>query len=207
MSFRRKGSGSSSNAYENKLMRGRSGSACSGGGTSKDEEAFKLVLIGDSGVGKSCLLEKLMDLTSNNAFISTIGVDIRTHVIQIEGKPVKLQVWDTGGQERYRPVLTTCYRNAHGIIIVYDVTNEKSFANLNQWMTEVAEFAKPDLPKMLVGNKSDLDERRSVSEDVARQFAKEKGMTYIETSAIKTSNIKEAFVALVRPRCKHVSMS
>lgn len=179
-------------------MRGRSGSACSGGGTSKDEEAFKLVLIGDSGVGKSCLLEKLMDLTSNNAFISTIGVDIRTHVIQIEGKPVKLQVWDTGGQERYRPVLTTCYRNAHGIIIVYDVTNEKSFANLNQWMTEVAEFAKPDLPKMLVGNKSDLDERRSVSEDVARQFAKEKGMTYIETSAIKTSNIKEAFVALVR---------
>lgn len=205
MSFRRKGSGSS-NAYESKLIRGRSGSACSGS-SSKDEEPFKLVLVGDSGVGKSCLLDKLLNLTSNNAFISTIGVDIKTHVVQVDGRSIKLQVWDTGGQERYRPVLTTCYRNAHGIIIVFDVTNEKSFANLTQWMVEVDEFAKPDLPKILVGNKADLDERRMVNEVTAREFALEKGMTYIETSAIKTSNIKEAFLALVKHRSKHVSMS
>jgi len=105
--------------------------------------AFKLVLVGDSGVGKSCLLEKLVSGGgSKNAFISTIGVDVRTHQVDLrEGHSCKLQVWDTGGQQRYRPVLSTCYRNAHGVIVVFDVTNAVSFANLQQWIDEIAEFA------------------------------------------------------------------
>jgi len=171
---------------------------------SKDDSShtFKLVMVGDSGVGKSCLLEKFIDLSSNNAFISTIGVDVRTHVIKLDGQSVKLQVWDTGGQERYRPVLATCYKNAFGVILVYDVTNKKTFSNLQQWLAEVNEFNGADLPKLLVGNKSDLDDRRQVEESAAAQFAAEKGLAYIETSAIDSANIREAFLTLVKPRLR-----
>lgn len=191
-------------------LRSSSGSAatrsnstkCPKSNTKDDSHTFKLVMVGDSGVGKSCLLEKFIDLSSNNAFISTIGVDVRTHVIKLDGQTIKMQVWDTGGQERYRPVLATCYKNAFGVILVYDVTNKKTFANLQQWLIEVNEFSSSDLPKLLIGNKSDLDDRRQVEESTAAQFAAEKGMAYIETSAIDSANIREAFLTLVKPRLR-----
>lgn len=114
-----------------------------------------------------------------------------------------LQVWDTGGQQRYRPVLSTCYRNAVGIVLVFDVTNRKSFQNLGQWLSEVGEFAatmagRESTPKLLVGNKSDLTSRRQVDEEIARKFAADKDMSYIETSALKptSSDIEDALVAL-----------
>lgn len=160
--------------------------------------AYKLVMVGDSGVGKSCLLEKLIDTTSSNTFISTIGVDIRSHTFKLHGHNVKLQVWDTGGQQRYRPVLSSCYRNAFGVILVFDVTNQRTFNNLHQWMSEVSEFSHANIPKLLIGNKSDLIDRREVNKDRAEQFAKENGMNYFETSAIQMSNIREAFVSLVK---------
>lgn len=112
------------------------------------------------------------------------------------------QVWDTGGQERYRPVLATCYKNAFGVLLVYDVTNKTSFANLQQWINEVNEFACGDLPKLLIGNKADLADRRQVEESIAVQFAAERGLAYIETSAIQSDNIREAFITLVRPRLR-----
>lgn len=123
----------------------RSGSTSSGGGKGGGEEggasSYKLVMVGDSGVGKSCILEKLVDAGSTNTFISTIGVDIRNHTLKEKnGRLVKLQVWDTGGQQRYRPVLSTCYRNADGVVVVFDLTNRKSFLNLAQWLSEVEEF-------------------------------------------------------------------
>lgn len=170
--------------------------------SSKEDFTFKLVMVGDSGVGKSCLLEKFLDLSSNNAFISTIGYEVRTHIMKMDGQTVKLQVWDTGGQERYRPVLATCYKNAFGVILVYDVTNKKSFTNLQQWLTEVNEFASADVPKLLIGNKSDLAGRRQVEESTAAQFAAERGLAYIETSAMESANIREAFLTLVRPRLR-----
>lgn len=110
------------------------------------------------------------------------------------------QVWDTGGQQRYRPVLSSCYRNVHGIIMVFDVTNVKSFANLPQWIKEVKEFApnQGGVPKLLIGNKSDLEDRREVTPEIAEAFAKENSMSYIETSAIATTNIREAFMALLQ---------
>jgi len=170
--------------------------------SSKEDFTFKLVMVGDSGVGKSCLLEKFLDLSSKNAFISTIGYEVRTHIIKLDGQTVKLQVWDTGGQERYRPVLATCYKNAFGVLLVYDVTNKKSFTNLQQWLTEVNEFASADVPKLLIGNKSDLSGRRQVEESTAAQFAAERGLAYIETSAMESANIREAFLTLVRPRLR-----
>ena len=102
-------------------------------------------------MGKSCLLDKFLDDSSTNNFISTIGVDVRTREDVINDRKVKIQVWDTGGQQRYRPILASCYRGALGVIIVFDVTNKMSFKNISQWLLEVEEFA-PDsnLPRILV---------------------------------------------------------
>jgi len=194
-----------SNSYE-KSRRTHATAAQSHSASSSSDlsGAFKLVMVGDSGVGKSCLLEKLVSGGgSKNAFISTIGVDVRTHQIDLsEGHSCKLQVWDTGGQQRYRPVLSTCYRNAHGVIVVFDVTNAVSFANLQQWIDEIAEFAdktKSPPPKLLVGNKCDLDSRREVETSRGEDFATKHGMSYMETSAIgATKNVREAFLELLQ---------
>jgi len=108
-------------------------------------------------------------------------------------------VGDTGGQQRYRPILASCYRGALGVIIVFDVTNRMSFKNIKQWMLEVDEFATDsNLPRILVGNKADLTDRREVEFETAAQFASENSIPYIETSVIGRSNIKEAFLELVR---------
>jgi len=163
------------------------------------DRCYKLVMVGDSGVGKSCLLDKFLDDSSTNNFISTIGVDIRTREDVINDKKVKIQVWDTGGQQRYRPILASCYRGALGVIIVFDVTNKMSFKNISQWLVEVEEFA-PDcqLPRILVGNKADLVDRREVEYELAKEFAAINNIPYIETSVIGRSNINEAFLELVR---------
>ena len=161
--------------------------------------------VGDSGVGKSCLLDKFLDDSSTNNFISTIGVDIRTREDVINDKKVKIQVWDTGGQQRYRPILASCYRGALGVIIVFDVTNKMSFKNISQWLVEVEEFA-PDCqlprilvscgcshltltPRLQVGNKADLVDRREVEYELAKEFAAINNIPYIETSVIGRSNI------------------
>jgi len=167
--------------------------------TEEADSCVKLVMVGDSGVGKSCLLDKFLDDSSTNNFISTIGVDIRSRETVINNKKVKIQVWDTGGQQRYRPVLASCYRGALGVIIVFDVTNKISFKNIKQWMVEVEEFAtNTNIPRILVGNKADLTDRREVEFEVAAEFARQNNIAYIETSVMRKSNIKEAFVELVK---------
>jgi len=167
--------------------------------TEEADSCVKLVMVGDSGVGKSCLLDKFLDDSSTNNFISTIGVDIRSRETVINNKKVKIQVWDTGGQQRYRPVLASCYRGALGVIIVFDVTNKISFKNIKQWMVEVEEFASnSNIPRILVGNKADLADRREVEFEVAAEFARLNNIAYIETSVMRKSNIKEAFLELVK---------
>ena len=161
-------------------------------------------------MGKSCLLDKFLDDSSTNNFISTIGVDVRTREDVINDRKVKIQVWDTGGQQRYRPILASCYRGALGVIIVFDVTNKMSFKNISQWLLEVEEFA-PDsnLPRILVsnvsreraltsrhlqvGNKADLADRREVDQALAMEFAAINNIPYIETSVIGRSNINVSF--------------
>jgi len=164
-----------------------------------DENNVKLVMVGDSGVGKSCLLDKFLDDSSTNNFISTIGVDIRSREMNVNNKRMKIQVWDTGGQQRYRPVLASCYRGALGVIIVFDVTNMVSFQNIQQWLLEVEEFsASSAIPRILVGNKADLTDRREVEAAVAEDFARQQNIPYMETSVIGRENIKEAFLELVK---------
>merc|ERR1712199_129095 len=124
---------------------------------------FKLLLIGDSGVGKSCLLLRFADDTYQESHISTIGVDFKIRTIQLEGKTIKLQIWDTAGQERFRTITSSYYRGAHGIIVVYDITDEESFNNVKTWLEEILRYACEGVNKLMVGNKCDLASKRVVS--------------------------------------------
>lgn len=129
---------------------------------------FKLLLIGDSGVGKSCLLLRFADDTYNESYISTIGVDFKIRTIELEGKTVKLQIWDTAGQERFRTITSSYYRGAHGIIVLYDVTDQDTFNNVKQWLQEIDRYATEGVNKLLVGNKNDLEQKRVVSTETAK---------------------------------------
>ena len=112
---------------------------------------FKLLLIGDSGVGKSCLLLRFADDTYTESYISTIGVDFKIRTIELDGKTIKLQIWDTAGQERFRSITQSYYRSAHALILVYDVSNQPTFDCCPDWLREIEEYASPKVLKVLVG--------------------------------------------------------
>ncbi|KAI9180673.1 hypothetical protein LWI28_007078 [Acer negundo] len=157
---------------------------------------FKLLLIGDSGVGKSCLLLRFADDSYVDSYISTIGVDFKIRTVEQDGKTVKLQIWDTAGQERFRTITSSYYRGAHGIIIVYDVTDQESFNNVKQWLNEIDRYASDTVNKILVGNKCDLTDNRVVSYETAKAFADEIGIPFMETSAKDSTNVEQAFMAM-----------
>lgn len=157
---------------------------------------FKLLLIGDSGVGKSCLLLRFADDTYTESYISTIGVDFKIRTVELDGKTCKLQIWDTAGQERFRTITSSYYRGAHGIIIVYDTTDMESFENVRQWLYEIDRYASENVNKLLVGNKCDLADKRVVDKDTAAQFAESIGMKFLETSAKNSTNVEQAFLCM-----------
>eukprot|EP00478_Filoreta_tenera_P002228 GABV01002289.1.p1 GENE.GABV01002289.1~~GABV01002289.1.p1 ORF type:complete len:204 (-),score=67.03 GABV01002289.1:17-628(-) len=157
---------------------------------------FKLLLIGDSGVGKSCLLLRFADDTYTESYISTIGVDFKIRTIDLDGKTIKLQIWDTAGQERFRTITSSYYRGAHGIIIVYDVTDMESFNNVRQWLFEIDRFASENVSKLLVGNKCDLSSSKAVDYDTAKKFAEQHDMPFLETSAKSSHNVEQAFLMM-----------
>ena len=117
---------------------------------------FKILLIGDSGVGKSSVLGRFVDKVFTDTYISTIGVDFKIRTLNIDGKAVKLQIWDTAGQERFRTITTSYYRGVHAVILVYDVTDILSFNNISNWLKEVQRYAPDNAIKLLIGNKCDL---------------------------------------------------
>lgn len=159
---------------------------------------FKLLLIGNSGVGKSCLLLRFSDDTYSNDYISTIGVDFKIKTVELEGKTVKLQIWDTAGQERFRTITSSYYRGSHGIIIVYDITDQESFNGVKMWLQEIDRYATSTVLKLLVGNKSDLTDKRVVEFDVAKEFAEANNMPFLETSALDSTNVEEAFLTMAK---------
>merc|ERR1712018_437051 len=157
---------------------------------------FKLLLIGDSGVGKSCLLLRFADDTYNESYISTIGVDFKIRTIELDGKTIKLQIWDTAGQERFRTITSSYYRGAHGIIVVYDVTDQESFNNVKQWLQEIDRYACENVNKLLVGNKCDLTTKKVVDYTTAKEYADQLGIPFLETSAKNATNVEQAFMTM-----------
>jgi len=157
---------------------------------------FKLLLIGDSGVGKSCLLLRFADHTYTESYISTIGVDFKIRTIDLDGKIIKLQIWDTAGQERFRTITSSYYRGAHGIIVVYDVTDIESFNNVKQWLNEIDRYACENVNKLLVGNKCDLVHKKAVDYETAKEFADKLSIPFLETSAKAATNVEKAFLTM-----------
>jgi len=162
------------------------------------DHLFKILMVGDSGVGKSSLLLRFTDDTFTDNFISTIGVDFKIRTVSLDGKVIKMQIWDTAGQERFRTITSSYYRGAHGVILVYDVTDQVSFNNARQWLTEIERYACGNVVKLLVGNKSDLASKRVVSTGTGKEFADQFQLPFIEASAKDGSNVKQAFMTLVK---------
>lgn len=166
---------------------------------------LKVVLIGDSGVGKSNLLSRYTRNEFNLESKSTIGVEFATRSIKIDGKQVKAQIWDTAGQERFRAITNTYYRGAVGALLVYDVSKLSTYEHVAQWLKELREQGDPGLIILLVGNKSDLVEQRAVTTEEGRTFAEENGMKFIETSAMNASNVDDAFTTILTESYRYVS--
>lgn len=163
-------------------------------------------------MGKSCLLLRFADDTYTDSFISTIGVDFKIRTVELEGKTVKLQIWDTAGQERFRTITSSYYRGAHGIIVVYDVTDAESFENVKSWMAEIDRYASDGVSKLLVGNKSDIAGKRAVEYATAKvpwlhkyinmqilqEYADSLNIPFLETSAKNAVNVEQAFVTMAK---------
>ncbi|KAJ6253609.1 rab2a [Anaeramoeba flamelloides] len=156
------------------------------------DHMFKFIIIGESGVGKSCILVQLTDHKFDNTE-PTLGISFKSHILDIDGRTINLRIWDTAGQEQYRSITRSYYRDTQGALVVYDITNLHSFESLSYWVKDAKENSNQEIQMILIGNKKDLEHRRKVSKEVAQQFADENGMVYIETSAKTAENIEDAF--------------
>lgn len=156
---------------------------------------FKYIVIGDAGVGKSCLLKQFTSKRFEQGHDPTMGAEFGTRIIRADKKKTKLHVWDTAGQEKFRSITQSFYRGAAGALLVYDVTSRESFAHLASWLKDLKELANKNMTIMLIGNKSDLDGSRAVSTEEGSEFAQKHGLIFIECSAKTAQNVEEAFVS------------
>ena len=157
---------------------------------------FKLLLIGNSSVGKSSLLFRFVENVWDDSFVPTIGVDFKLKTLEVNGKKVKLQIWDTAGQERFKNITASYYRGGNGVLVVYDITERESFDNLTSWLIEIEKNANKNVYKLLIGNKCDLEDKRKVTYQEGKDFAESNGMKFIETSAKDNTKVQEAFELL-----------
>jgi Ras-related protein Rab-1A len=147
---------------------------------------------------QSCIRRPKRSALEQGKGSSTIGVDFKIRTIELEGKTVKLQIWDTAGQERFRTITSSYYRGAHGIIVVYDVTDNDTFTNVKQWLQEIDRYASEGVNKLLVGNKSDLTGKKVVEYSVAKEFSDQLSIPFLETSAKNATNVEQAFLTMAK---------
>ena len=163
---------------------------------------LKLLMIGDSGVGKSSLLLRYSNDIFTESFISTIGVDFKIKKLDIGGKKIKLQIWDTSGQERFQTITKSYYRGANGVIIVYDITNLHTFNNIQKWIGELEINSKDDIKMLIIGNKCDLENLRVVTKECGEKLAETLKIPFIETSTKNSINTDEAFLSITQEMLK-----
>ncbi|XP_050212140.1 ras-related protein RABA5d-like [Mercurialis annua] len=170
-----------------------------------EEYLFKVVIIGDSAVGKSNLLSRYARNEFNLHSKATIGVEFQTQSMEIDGKEVKAQIWDTAGQERFRAVTSAYYRGAVGALIVYDISRRTTFESVGRWLDELKTHSDTTVARMLVGNKCDLGNIRDVSVEEGKSLAEAEGLFFMETSALDSTNVKKAFEIVIREIYNNVS--
>ena len=172
----------------------------------KKEVLYKILLLGDSSVGKTCFLMRYTDNTFQEIHMSTIGLDYKLKNVQLDdGKMVKIQIWDTAGQDRFRSITKNYYKGAHGIILIYDITNKKSFENVRTWINQIKEEVSEKVSIILVGNKIDDEEHRVVATEDGEKIAKELGLMFFECSAKSGVNIDSTFNELVKKTVENYS--
>jgi len=155
---------------------------------------FKYIIIGDTGAGKSCLLLQFTDKRFQPVHDLTIGVEFGARLVTIDNRQIKLQIWDTAGQESFRSITRSYYRGAAGALLVYDITRRDTFQHLGRWLEEARQNGNQNMTIMLIGNKSDLEHKREVTPEEGSKFAQENGLLFMETSAKTAFNVEEAFV-------------
>jgi|EP00550_Attheya_septentrionalis_P005776 Ras-related protein Rab-8A len=158
----------------------------------------KLLMIGDSGVGKTCLLLRYANDSFSPTFITTIGIDFKIKNIKVDDKKIKMQIWDTAGQERFRTITTSYFRGAQGILMLYDVTDRRSFESIRNWINQIEQHADVHVNKVLVGNKCDMLDEKVVSTEEGQKLAKEYGIPFFECSAKNNINVESTFLNLAK---------
>ena len=162
------------------------------------EVTYKVLLLGDSSVGKTCFLKRYIDNTFQDAYLSTIGFDFKFKNVTLkDGKKVKIQLWDTAGQERFRTIAKSYYKGAHGIVLIYDVTSKRTYENIRKWLNQIKEEASSRISIILVANKIDCEEEREVTKEEGENLAKTSGLTLFEASAKDSINVNESFQDLI----------
>jgi Ras-related protein Rab-1A len=165
--------------------------------TCEYDHLYKILLIGDSGVGKSCLLNQFVDGGFNESHISTIGIDFKIKTLEKNSKKYKLQIWDTAGQERFRTITSSYYRGAHGFIIVFDLTSIESWNNISYWLAQIKRNCLNKISILIIGTKNDLINKRTVFPEIINSYVKLNNLNYIETSARNNNNIQKAFLDII----------
>eukprot|EP00727_Mastigamoeba_balamuthi_P012805 m51a1_g8147 putative ras-related protein rab-2a (206) ;mRNA; f:39518-40943 len=179
-----------------------SGGCCGGSGQNPETPKvtlpyrylFKYIIVGDTAVGKSCLLLQFTDKRFQPVHDLTIGVEFGSRTISVNNQQIKLQIWDTAGQEKFRSITRSYYRGAAGALLVYDITRRDTFDHLTTWLEDCRKYSSQNITIMLIGNKSDLEASRAVPREEGERFAKENGLFFLETSAKTSQNVEEAFI-------------
>ena len=157
---------------------------------------IKLLVIGDTTVGKTNFIRMFIENQFNPNYMTTSGIDLKTNTINIKNKKIRVQLWDTAGQEKYKAITKSLFLKVQGSLIVYDITNENSFNNLKIWVKSIKEECGKQIPILIVGNKNDLNEERVVDKNIASEYAKEEKIDYIETSSKTGENVLKAVTLL-----------